>query len=64
VWSSLSVTLFGASFLLPIYLEKYVALSREENYWLMCATSLLEAVGIVLLLMTGVYMYVCMYVCM
>jgi len=53
VWSSLSAALFGGAFLLPVYLEKDVALSREEGYWLMCASSMLEAAGIVLFFMTG-----------
>ncbi len=53
VWCSLSVCVFGGSFLLPIYLEQFVALSREQNYWLMCATSLLEIVCILLVFATG-----------
>ena len=54
MWCSLSVSVFGGSFLLPIYLEQFVSLSREQNYWLMFATSLLEVLGIVLVLATGV----------
>ena len=54
VWCSLSVCVFGGSFLLPIYLEQFVALSREQNYWLMCATSLLEIACIVLVFATGI----------
>jgi hypothetical protein len=54
LWCSLAVSVFGSTFLLPIYLEQFVAISREQNYWLMFATSLLEVVGIALLFATGV----------